>query len=136
LRYNQGMQANPYESSAHVQPQKLPASRSRRATYALLWLVCFPAPTFAVAIAQRTPETIWGGLPGDGDNVLTRLSRCLRVRADLPLLVSFVGCTVLTAFSGFRQPWKAALILAWFPLVLLQLFAILFTLVASGRLSV
>jgi hypothetical protein len=130
------MDQNPYQSPDTYDVESSPARPRRHAGYLLAWVLCFAIPSLAVVIAQRTPETTWGGLPGKADNAVTRLSRMIRVRADLPALMAIAGCLISAWRAPISRPWKTAIMLVTLPLVVMQFVVILFVLVWIGRLSV
>jgi hypothetical protein len=107
-------------------------SGRRIAFYTAAWLVCFLIPSFSVVLVNCFPNAVRLAAPIP-DDVLSRISIGIGVPADIVLLISLIGCESLILLAPVSPPWKAIIALAWFPLVVAQLFAILLGLVLLGN---
>ena len=67
-----------------------------------------------------------------GDTVLSRVSLALGVPMEPLLLGSLLGCAVSVAYLPITPRWKVAVILAWFPLAVMQILALTLALILLG----
>lgn len=126
------MEPNPYEApSDRLSPQGRMSNR-RLAFSVSAWFVFLLIPSLSVVLVNWFPDG--PKLPAPtGDSVLSRISISIGVPADIVLLISFIGCETLILFAPISRALKIGIALAWFPLVVAQLFAIVLCLVLAGN---
>jgi len=95
------------------------------------WLVSFLLPSFGVIAGHVYPGPPFLNAP-TGDTVLSRVSLALGVPMGPLLFGSLVGCVVAAACLPIKLRWKAAAIVAWIPLSVLQVLALVLALVLLG----
>jgi len=118
------MDLNPYESSA-LPSESAQRLRVRRTAVCVFgWCVCFLIPSFLVVLTQYFPALAATQWPL-ADGMLGRMSLTMNARADVALPLSFVGCALFATLWPVRNPWKLGIVVVWFPLSLVQAFAII-----------
>lgn len=125
------MEPNPYEPPSEQAKLEGRSGSRRIAAYVIGWCLFFLLPTLTLVLAIYFPHIFGLARLPDRDGVLIRISLTVASRADIALPISFVGCAVISAISPVRAPWKIAIVLAWFPLSLVQLFAMILGLYAA-----
>ncbi len=115
------MPENPYRSPNQVAVEEKPNSK-RLLFFSILWILFFLIPSIVLAIVKIGHiAPFLGGERPSGDTILSRCSLILRIPIEPLLLVSLLGCllsTLLLPIKKFR--WKFVILVAWFPLVVLQ----------------
>ena len=121
------MSENPYRPPNHVDVEAKPNSM-RTSFSSILWILFLLIPSIAVLTFRAGHLAQFLERPS-GDTILSRASIILRTPMEPFLLVSFVGCLLSTFRLHVKLPWKFWIIVAWFPLVVLQ-FAVLVVILA------
>ena len=124
---------NPYESPSDIPaPHAQMQRRKWRACAAVGgWLVFFLLPSFGVIAGHAYPGPPFLD-PPKGDTVLSRVSLALGVPMEPLLFGSLLGCVIAAACLPTTLHWKATVILAWFPLAVLQILALTLALLLLG----
>ena len=127
------MKQNPYESPGDLLAQYAPRKSSKRLVCAAVagWLVCFLLPSFGVFAGHAFPGPPFLDAP-KGDTILSRTSIILGVPMEPLLFGSLLGCVLSVACLPVKPRWKAFAIVGWFPLVVLQILALMFALALLG----
>ena len=131
------MSQNPYESPSDPLTPLAPRKSRKWLECAAVggWLVFFLLPAFGVFAGHAFPGPPFLDAP-KGDTVLSRVSLGLGVPMEPLLFGSLLGCVVSAACFPVTLRWKAVAIVNaivwWFPLVVLQIIALMFALVLLG----
>lgn len=128
------MPTNPYEPPGDISNPQDPRQSPKRRVYAAVlgWLAFFLLPSVGVLACHAYPGPPFWDAP-TGDTILSRLSLALGAPMEPLFFVSLLGCFVIVGGSPFSSLWKVIAVLAWFPLMVFQLMALMFALVLLGR---
>ena len=126
------MSQNPYESPSDLVTPHAPRKSSKWLACVAVagWLIFFLLPAFGVFAGRAFPGPYFDA--PNGDTMLSRLSLILGTPMEPLLFVSLIGCVVLVACLPIKLRWKATAIVGWFPLTVVQIIAIYFTLALLG----
>ena len=130
------MQLNPYASPSDQPGPKKHASAGLFALYIFTWLCFFLLPAFTATLAPYFPKVL--GVPpsqATGDNLLSRVSKTVGIRTEIVIPGALTGCAAVAILAPVAYKWKAAIVIASLPLMVLQMLAIGLTLVMFGRIS-
>jgi hypothetical protein len=132
------MQPNPY--LAPREPLiSIRQDRFRRMLLGVAGIAFFLMPTWVVALRQFHPEpSSWLGDPAamPRNNVLSRIAIAVGGTTLLVFGVPFAGAGAVTVVSPVSRRTKAVILVALFPLMIIQCLALTCVLVCCGRLSV
>jgi len=126
------MGCNPYESPTQCLAYDT-RSTGRLVVHLAAWLACFLVPALAVAFVNSYPEALQKLPRPAGAGVMTRISTTIGVPADIVFGLSLIGCGASTILAPIPRKWKVAALLAWFPLMIAQLFMICLCLILLGH---
>jgi hypothetical protein len=129
------MNINPYKSPDAVFTDCTGTYVRRSVLWAVAWIVSFLSLAISVVVSHVWPCVFKSYLPEWESNPLVLISLAMRVRVDAVCAVSLILCTCIAAYAPLSSAQRAVVMCAWFPLMILQIIAILVCLLFAGRLS-
>ena len=123
---------NPYHSPRYPGRPDKRVFIWQLAACVIAWVLFLLIPAFSVTLVNYYPNILRLPLP-NGDNILNRVSISIGVPMPIVLLTSLFGYLTTTFLAPMTLRWKIGIAVAWFPLIVVQVFAIVLCLVLLGN---